>query len=257
MFFAASKILAFLIQPLHWLLALLLVIIFAKKPHIKKRAGMVALLLLVLGSNRALLNLVAGYWELSSPPLDRITVPYDVGILLGGFANAYGWPNDGRLHLNASANRFTQALELYQQGKIKKILITGGWGRLTGPQTIQEARAAKAFLIQFGIPATDIILEQASRNTWENAEFTHALLQKTPEEERCLLITSAWHMRRSLACFQKAGLQVDYYAVDHIRNQPQWWWQDVLSFKIDVLMRWEWLIKEWIGVLAYTLKGYN
>ena len=99
-------------------------------------------------------------------------------------------------------------------------------------------------------------METESRNTRENALFSKRLLAQMPGRERCLLITSAWHMRRASACFDKIGLPMDTYCVDYMRNTSQSWWQDVLSFNPDLLQRWESLFKEWLGIVAYWLKGY-
>jgi hypothetical protein len=49
---------------------------------------------------------------------------------------------------------------------------------------------------------------------------------------------------------------MDTYCVDYMRNTSQSWWQDVLSFNPDLLQRWESLFKEWLGIVAYRLKGY-
>ncbi len=257
MFFAASKILYFLIRPMNWVLALLVVAWRSKTMKWKNRCTLAALAILVLGSNRALLNTVARWWEPKPFSAQGITSPYDVGILLGGFSNSYGWPVDGRFHVNVSANRLTQTLELYFQGKIKKILITGGWSRVLGTPKGNEARETYTFLVKSGIPEGDIIVESQARNTWENAWYSKQLLRQRPDLKRMVLITSAWHMPRSRACFRKAGLNPDIYCVDYLQNQSRLWWEDLIKFEPDTFQKWEWLIKEWVGIIAYKVKGYN
>lgn len=256
MFFALSKILYFLIRPVNWLLLLLLIAWRTKSAVWKKRMILASLILLIAGTNRALLDLVAGWWELPPTPMENLNAPYDIGILLGGYSNPFGFPDDGRHHFNASANRFTQALELYHQKKINKILITGGWGKLMSQELSNEAQSTRDHLISMGIPATDILIETRSRNTRENATFTKILLDDLPGAERCLLITSAWHMRRSLACFRKAGLPLDPYCVDYMRSQNRPWWETVFKLDPEVLQKWESLIKEWVGMVAYRAAGY-
>ncbi len=64
-------------------------------------------------------------------------------------------------------------------------------------------------------------------------------------------------MPRSRACFRKAGLNPDIYCVDYLQNQSQLWWEDLLKFEPDTFQKWEWLIKEWVGIVAYRIKGYN
>ena len=65
-----------------------------------------------------------------------------------------------------------------------------------------EAILTRELLIRLGVPDSAIIVEPASRNTYENALFTREILkEKYPNATpRLLLITSAWHMRRSMGC---------------------------------------------------------
>ena len=75
-----------------------------------------------------------------------------------------------RTFFGRGADRVTQALQLYRMGKIKKILITGGQG-LNPTNTSSEAELLKRFLIMTGMPKTDILIEEKSVNTRENALF--------------------------------------------------------------------------------------
>jgi uncharacterized SAM-binding protein YcdF (DUF218 family) len=250
MFFVLSKLLAFGIKPISWLFILLIGSLLGRRVKFRRRCGWLAFWVLLLFSNKGLFNLAAHLWEL---PPQKVQVPYDAGILLGGFSNQNGYPQDGRYHFGPGANRFTQTLELYEKGKIKQIIITSGSANVTGKK-ISEATEAMRFLQTMHLPKEAIVIETRSRNTHENAEFTAQLVKNHLHETRCLLITSAWHMRRAKACFAKVGFPLDYYCTDYLQERYTPWM--IIQFQPDVLGKWEALIKEWVGMLAYWAAGY-
>ncbi len=256
MFFILSKVLAFAIKPIVWILVLLAYGLWTANPSRRKKAVALGLGLLLLFSNRWLSNQVFRAWEPETVHAGEIETPYDIGIVLGGYTNPFIEPGHDRHNFNERANRLTQALELYFSGKVKKLLLSGGTGRLL-QDTPSEAEMMPAFLEKIGIPPSDIILEPDSKNTWENALFTKNIVQTRYPGASCLLITSAWHMPRSEACFRKAGLPVTPYAVDYI-SEANRWDPDMLLMPDKLgLYKWELLIKEWVGCVAYRMRGYN
>ncbi len=96
-------------------------------------------------------------------------------------------------------------------------------------------------------------MERRSRNTQENAEFSKAIA--APKSgERWLLVTSAYHMPRSVGLFRKAGFAVEPYPVDWRAGKRA----DILTFSpvaVDGLERTDIGIREWIGLLAYWVTG--
>ena len=80
---------------------------------------------------------------------------------------------------NFNTDIAARAAELYLQGYAPKILFTGGLGRNTeGLLPESEAARFKRTAMACGVPEEDIILEDKSRNTRENIEFTRALLEE-------------------------------------------------------------------------------
>ena len=75
----------------------------------------------------------------------------------------------------------------------------------------------RALLVDLGVPPGRIVLEERSRNTRENAEFTAGLL-KEYRVQRVLLVTSALHMRRAVGEFERAGVDVVPAATDHVQG---------------------------------------
>jgi uncharacterized SAM-binding protein YcdF (DUF218 family) len=255
MFFVLSKILVVLLKPLNWIGALLLIALFAKGPKWRKRSLVAATLLFFLLSNQFLLNQVMRWWEPETITADQITEPYDIGILLGGYSNTLIRPDHDRHNFNGRANRFNNALELYRTGKIKKILLTGGSGHLIEDRPL-EATEMQAFLLRLGIPKADIIVEAASRNTYENAIFSAKIIQEQYPGARCLILTSAWHMPRAAGCFANTELNTTPFAVDYFSEKTRWVPESLLLPYRHGFSRWEYLIKEWVGYWMYALKGY-
>lgn len=255
MFFYLSKILSVFLQPLLWLLALLLYSLLGKKTLWKRRSLRLGVALLIVLTNPLLFNATMRAWEYKSTDAEAITSPYDVGILLGGYTNSYILPEHDRHNFNAAANRFTQTLELYRQGKIKKILLSGGSGKII-PNEVLEADKAKTLLLRLGIPESDILVESKSRNTYENAQFSEKIIQEHLPGAKCLLLTSAWHMPRAEGCFRHTQLDVTPFSVDYHSEKWEWSLNKTIVPNAYVLYRWEKLIKEWVGYLAYWFQGY-
>jgi len=251
MFFLLSKLLAFGLKPLNWAVVLLLLAVFrTKKGLMFLRTGT---LVLVVFSNPWLINQAACLWE--PKPFD-VKGKYDVGILLGGFADFEVVQPDSIVPLNHSANRFAAALTLYQSGHLRHLLISGGSSKITGgypPEAIETRR----LLLLNGVPDSAIWLESQSRNTYENAVFTRQLLDSIAPSARCLLITSAWHLPRAGICFRKAGLHCDEFGADYLSEERRSNFFQWIEPDWEALLKWDLLLKEWVGWLVYRLKGYT
>ncbi len=253
-FYIVSKILGLALKPLAWVVLLGLIALLSRRPARKRRSLRLAMLVLVVFSNPWILNQCLLYWEAGHHAPEQITTPYDVGIVLGGYHADHTFAPPGVFTTERSSNRLIAALQLYKTGKIRRILLSGGSGSLLTRDGHEAANAA-AFLRQVGVAEADILQETQSRNTLENAQFSQQLLSREMPGARCLLITSAFHMRRAWACFQKSGVPCDPFAADFMAEQtagnPLRW----LEPKARVLYIWEFLIKEWIGWVAYRIKG--
>jgi uncharacterized SAM-binding protein YcdF (DUF218 family) len=105
------------------------------------------------------------------------------------------------------------------------------------------------------VPDDAIVLETKARNTRENGLFSRELLQEMGAG-KVLLVTSAWHMRRSEAVFGKLGIDVIPAATDSFLPQlssgfPFGWLPDVDAMAVSTRC-----IKEWIGLGVYRLRGW-
>lgn len=138
----------------------------------------------------------------------------DVIVLLGGGAlpDIEGVHGLGQLS-GFAANRLLTAAHLYQRLRVP-ILVSGGQVYQTSGW---EAEIAKSILIGLGVPQNEIIVENQSRNTTENARYSKELLERNGLY-RPLLVTSAFHMARAVRQFEKAGLSVLPFPADYQAN---------------------------------------
>ncbi len=250
MFFIFSKTIGLLTKPFSWLVLLMLAIIFFRKPKLRKILFIAALAVLLIFTNPLLLNFTLKKWEPKPVAIDNMQV-YDIGIVLGGFSHYL--PSYNNIELTDAGDRLWQTVSLYQQGKIRKILISGG---STWDRGKPEADAVRDVLLSMGIPGDDVLAESGSWNTYENARNSADLIATTQPGASCLLITSALHMPRSLACFRKAGLNPDAFPAEHMARHDRVFWPEWLLPKSDGLSQWNRIINEWMGILAYKMQGY-
>ncbi|MEL6559011.1 MAG: YdcF family protein [Bacteroidota bacterium] len=210
----------------------------------------IALILLLFFTNPLISNFFMKSWEVE-PTLFRDLKKHRYGVLLTGVTSMEKYPAD-RVHFNKGADRVLHTIELYKKGLIEKVVVTGGSAALL-TTTKSESENLEQVLIQAGIPKKDIILEIKARNTAENAIYTRELINP---EEKIILITSAFHMRRSVACFRKAGMNVTPFPTDLYSVYYSWTPEGWLVPNINSLNNWDILMKEWMGFTAYKIKGY-
>ena len=255
MFFYFSQFLSFLAMPLTLVILFLLTAFFFTPKSTGRKILGAGIVLLLFFSNPFLANLALLGWEPEVKSFDEIPST-EIGIVLTGVTNINKTSSD-RTFFGKGADRITHALQLYRMGKIKKILITGGQG-LNPTNTSSEAELLKRFLIMTGMPEADILIEEKSVNTRENALFTKEFLEKNgiSTDQEFVLITSAFHMPRSKKCFDKVGLNtitfpVDYYSYDLKYDLPS-----LIYPKAEALVHWQILFKEFLGLLMYRVVGY-
>ena len=137
----------------------------------------------------------------------------------------------------------------------KKILISGGSGRLIDIGE-READELSTLLQLMAVPPEDILVESNSRNTHESAVEVKKMLLGITTPDHCLLITSANHMRRSSACFTKAGWPMDNFSVDFLSHNRKFSFDVLFIPKMEAMNNWSVLMKEWTGYVAYWIVGY-
>ena len=202
-----SKLVTWLLSPLGMGLCLAglgLLLAWRQRLRSSMALGALAFVWLWAWSTPVLSLWLRGTVEDLYPPLPIATVPQAQAIVVlgGGIAPPSGKSTE--INLNAATDRVWFAARLFHAGKAPLVLVSGG----SDPErdAYSEARASAIFLVDLGVPAQTIVLEEASRNTRQNAAFSAALL-KARGINHILLVTSALHMPRAMALFAAQGLQ--------------------------------------------------
>ena len=255
MFFVLSKTLGILLLPINFLIgagllgAILLATRFARLGR-KLLIGSVVLLAMCAFSP-------LGYWllyplEQRFPPWDAARGAPDGMIVLGSSIDSDLSVAHGGAVVRSTPDRVIAAAALAHRYPNARIVFAGGSPHLISNDA-READYAGALFESLGIAKARILMERRSRNTQENAEFSKAVA--APKNgERWLLVTSAFHMPRSVGLFRKAGFAVEPYPVDWRVGDSS----DLLLFStigLDGLARTDIAIREWIGLFAYRATG--
>jgi len=244
MFFFFSKVLLIFILPFTWVVAFLIAALLAKKPKLKRRFLIISVVLLFIFTNPLLFNLFVSHWDIKPVPLKK-TGPYSCVIVLGGFS---GEDENGNGHFNASADRFIQGLKLFTTGKASHIMISGGNGALH-PDQFEESDWVKTQLLQLKVPDSCILIEDRSRNTIENAAFSKPILEKSHLQPPYLLVTSAFHMRRSLGIFKKTKIDVIPFPCDYVIMNESFSMNEFIPDG-EIIGKWNYYIKELVGTIV-------
>jgi uncharacterized SAM-binding protein YcdF (DUF218 family) len=250
MFFILSKTLYFLVMPITLVVMAFLLCVFWKR--FRKQFFIAGFGLLLLFTNLFIGNLLLLAWEVQPQPISSLS-EYPVGIVLGGIT-ADKEPRD-RSHVVGDADRILHAIQLYREGKIEKILLSGGSGKLL-TDSVPEAISLKRILDHAQIPDSDILVEPTSRNTYENALNSKGFLTDQNISGPVLLITSAYHMRRAEACFEKVGLAVDPFPVSMRSDTPKFTPDWLIIPTSAAIGSFEIVVRECVGMVAYWVVGY-
>ena len=223
------------------------------KKRIRNKLLLAASITLYFFSNEFILMEFIRAWEIKPMTIKQKEKSYDLGIVLGGYA-VYDAEYD-LIGFHESSDRILEAVRLYNTDKIQKIYLAGGSGNLFDT-LYKEANFIEEFLISCNIPSDDIIVDSKSRNTHQNAQFACEYLNTHKSFQRNLLITSATHMRRSLACFDKLGCRPLPYSVDRKAGPRKFTLAHLFLPNVSALFHWNSLIHEWVGSLSYKIVGY-
>ena len=162
--------------------------------------------------------------------------------------------------LNDAADRLWVGARLHKQGVSEHVVLSGGM--FAGdPSKEPEAPAMQLFMQDMGVPASALVLEQRSRTTYENALFTRELVVQNADiatatgKPTVALVTSAFHMGRSVLWFEKAGFTVYPVRADVrvIPDQRQFW--EYLP-KPQALDESTMAIKEYLGRLQLRVSDW-
>jgi uncharacterized SAM-binding protein YcdF (DUF218 family) len=204
----------------------------------------------------AIALLPIGQW-LAMPLESRFPAPdlpahVDGIIVLGGAVQPAISRAHGQVALNDAGERLVEAVTLARRFPDAPLLLAGGDAALLPRDEPSEAAVMRDFLVEQGVDAARIRLDERSRNTFENAIYARDIAQPRPDQV-WLLVTSATHMPRAVGCFRHIGWAVLPYPVDYRTEaspRPSFLLSEHLAL-VDVV------VKEWVGLLAYRVLGHT
>jgi uncharacterized SAM-binding protein YcdF (DUF218 family) len=263
MFVFLSKFLPLLVYPIGLTCLLILIaLIFSEKRRVRNTFMGLALIMLWVGGNRWVsASLVRSLETKIIPP---VTIPAaDMIVVLGGGTESYGPPR-AAVELNGAGDRVLYAARLYREGIAPRLLLSGGNITWLGSRPSTPAEEMKEVLVFMGIPEDALWLQPNSQNTYEDALFSARML-KEEGIKRIVLVTSAMHMPRSAALFEKQGIEVIPAPADFA--VPDYAWQDLwngdfpaqvinLLPNVGALSQTTNALKEYFGLWMYSLRGW-
>lgn len=253
--FLASKLLAVLIEPLFWVLLLLVagVLLGRHRARLGRMLSASALLALLVSSwtsgPEALLRTLESRYD---RPAEQ-ELPHFAGIVVlgGALSSPELWEAHPQVGLNEQAERMTEAVALMRSHPNLRLLFTGGNAKISG-EGVSEALRAKVFFDAMGVDPARVGYESESRNSYENALLT-ASMPGVDKTQRWLLLTSAFHLPRAMGVFTHAGWNVTPWPVDYRTTAHDSWFDFSLH---DGPQLWQLALHEWLGYAAYRMAGW-
>lgn len=254
MFYIVSKFLTFIIMPIGVLSFLMIYAIYTKNHTKSKKTIILAFTFLYVFTNPFIVNELLLWWEVAPTSISTVK-PHDIGIILtGGTTNDDKLPKEN-IFLGISSDRIGQAVELYKKGKIKKILVSGGMIKVLGETQKNEVEEIAKYLIISGIPKENIFLETKAQNTRENAVNCSKILKKQFTKQSYLLITSGFHLKRAISCFEKIGISVTPFGANYFSHERSFHFYYLFP-KEDCFEYSHLLFREIIGYYTYKIMGW-
>jgi uncharacterized SAM-binding protein YcdF (DUF218 family) len=250
MFFVISKVLLYLVLPPSGIMILMAIgFLIVKQRRVVGWGLIVFGFLLLYGlSTGPVSNSLIIPLETSYPPLRDKTVHADAIVVLTG-----GVSDLSRLGLepepsDLSLERLVKGVMLYRVLR-RPLMIAGGSGSLIHSKLLEADAMARA-AVDLGVLEQDIVIENKSRNTMESAGAVRGLLKG----KRIILVTSAFHMKRSVALFKKQGFDVVPAPTGYLAlHQPVSWYSFIPG--AAGLATSSVALSEYISFAWYSMKG--
>jgi uncharacterized SAM-binding protein YcdF (DUF218 family) len=154
----------------------------------------------------------------------------DTAIVLGAAVN-------GDVPSPVFAARIDHAIELHQQGRVQRLLLTGG---RSSEDRLSEAEAAAAYAKDKGVPMGAILLETRSQTTRQNLENARRVLGAA-RKDKVVIVSDPLHMRRAMAMAEDVGLDAQPSPTPSSRYRSLTTQMPFLAREVW-FMHWHWLL---------------
>jgi uncharacterized SAM-binding protein YcdF (DUF218 family) len=239
---------------LQLLLVLALINLWRKRQESRRRLLLLTVpaVVLVLLSSPWFEYLVVGSLEWKNPPLPQRPEETEAIIVLAGGVGAPA-PLFPKPQLRENTlHRCLLAAELYHQRRRCPIIVSGGRDPAGGGAP-PYAQAMRDFLLALGVPGTDLLTEENSQNTYENAAECRKILEQR-RLRKVLLVTDAIHMARACRCFRKQGIEAIPATCHHQAIFPPKGATDLIP-ELRSASNCEAALHEWLGIAWYWVRG--
>lgn len=173
-------------------------------------------------------------------------------VVLGGSFHTYLSEKHDQSIVTGNIERVLEGIRLNRKYPNAFLVFTGGNG-ITGKTLPPETDINKRFMNEMGFSENTVIYEDQSTNTYENAVFTKELVQPLAREE-WILVTSAYHMPRSMAVFEKAGWEMQPHPTDYRTDLAYNWMPSLQNIHRNLNMA-DLALHELGGMIIYKLTG--
>jgi uncharacterized SAM-binding protein YcdF (DUF218 family) len=256
-FFLLSKTLGIMLLPVNFLVGvgvLGAILVATRWAGLGRRLLILSVAVLAIAGFSPLGKLLLYPLEKRFPPWDSSRGPPDGIVVLGGAIDPDLSVAIGRVVFTHAADRIVATAALARRYPNARIVLSGGNSNLISDDSAKETDYMLSVFESLGIARERLTMERRSRNTQENAEFSKAVA-KPKDGERWLLVTSAYHMPRSMGVFRKSGFVVEACPVDWRLGGTA---NNILMFSpiaIEGLERTDIAVREWMGLAAYWATG--
>jgi len=254
-FFVLSKTLGVMVLPQNFLIGLTVLgalLLLTRFFRLGRALVLLSALMLAVCGFGPVGNLLLYPLESRFPAWTPSQGPPDGIVVLGASIDLNMSAAHGTPVVSTSSDRILMTAALARKYPKARVIYTGGSPNLISDDA-KEADFAAGLFEGLGVDKSRLILEGRSRNTYENALFSKAMVDPKPGE-RWLLVTSAYHMPRSIGLFRKVGFAVEPCPVDWRVGTGR----DVFSFTDaaeDGLSRTNLAVREWLGLITYRAVG--
>src|ERR1700736_4049247 len=255
LFFVLSKTLGIMLLPVNVLIGLGVlgaILLATRFRPLGRKLVIASFALLMIAGFSPLGTLLLYSLEQRFPRWDAARGAPDGIIILGGSIDPDLSLAHGPAVIHSAADRIVAAAALARRYPNARIVFSGGNANLISNDA-KEGDFAGEVLESLGIAKSRLTIERLSRNTLENAQFSKALVAPKPGEH-WLLVTSAYHMPRSVGLFRKAEFPVEPYPVDWRVGGRD----GLFAFShraLEGLWRTDAGVREWMGLIAYRATG--
>ena len=172
-------------------------------------------------------------------------------LILSGATNPKLTKEYNQISLNDSVERLHESFYLIKKYPDAKIIFSGGSGSIS-KKKLTHSEVAKKFFLNFDIHSEKIIFENKSRNTFENILYSKEIA-KPNNDQKWIIVTSAYHMTRSLNVADKLEWKLIPYAVD-FKLLKNFYWRPSMDF-FNNLSAFQFASHEWVGLFYYYFLG--